>query len=1124
MPTPSFSWLHLTDFHFGLDGQNFLWPNLRQPFLDDLAELHKLTGPWQVVLFTGDLVQQGKPDEFKAMQQDVLGRLWEKLAELGSGNAMLLAVPGNHDLCRPNPKDDDPAVDKLLENDSFNDIAAKFWSKPDGSYRAVIDNAFAAYTDWWNAAPHRPKDLTRGELPGDFACTLECGDQRIGIVGLNTAFLQLQGSDYKGKLVWNTQQLQAVCGGAADDWSQRHSLCLLLTHQGPDWLTPEARKHGESEIAPAGRFALHLFGHMHEAGIQTTRAGGNPNATWLCKGASVFGMEKFGDVDKLVRSHGYSAGKIEFEQDHANLRIWPRIATNKTGPWRFIPDHEHAHLDSDQGTAAETLPLCVLKTPPPAAHGPEAVTLPLPPEPAKRTLKLYGRETLMQDAEYKLSCHPFLLVYGMRGNGKTELVKALAEKVPLQGKEFARIVLDPTTTPNYLFRQVASLLGETAELPKPPQGDAAAIAAEIRRRYPNPRSAWIWLDHAHHLLDASGFRSAGMRELLVGLQAALGMQWHWLLELRERPPQGLLGGLAASCEVFGLDKRSLHDCLADAAPDAREAEWNYSGDKLTQIFQWLGGGHGGRAHPQAIQLLIEVARGRNESPHEVLERHRGDLEKKIEDNLMGDLYSNVLSAAEQHLIKALALYRTVIPHDHLEKLEQSLAVSGAWDGLDRRCLLSSSADHARYYLHSFIAAWLRTRQLGYAGHGEDNEADFAEVSNEGAKQHSRKLHSAIATCWLEQLGSSSKATNLNIERALEAFHHLVAAGDADRVRDIAVDLVTGNLEWAKQRMRILENHLYQTKAPISKLLQVLEYRAVLEPDNPVVQRFLGECFTKIEGRNSTNALKRFEEACKLSPDYPHNWANLGKTLLAQGEDGARDFLQRIEVVKQTYPQAINDYVCSIQSDCLKKLGDTVQAAVLRMEKIDAGSNDSVFYADEANARLGAGDTDGALEILDKAEQNGATDDYTDAILSRALQNSNPLMATNLRMRKINAGSRNSQFYNDEAKARQDAGDTEGVLEILDKAEQNGTNDDYSDAIRARALQKSDPQTATALRMKKINAGSNDSIFYSDEAIARLGAGDTDGALVILDLADKNGAVGEYTQSIRASVLRRKHQD
>ena len=110
MSTDCFSWLHLTDFHYGLDGQDCLWPSLRQPFLDSLAELHERCGPWDAVLFTGDLVQSGESAQFERMKAEVLDPLWQKLDELGSGDAVLLAVPGNHDLYRPNPDDDDPAA------------------------------------------------------------------------------------------------------------------------------------------------------------------------------------------------------------------------------------------------------------------------------------------------------------------------------------------------------------------------------------------------------------------------------------------------------------------------------------------------------------------------------------------------------------------------------------------------------------------------------------------------------------------------------------------------------------------------------------------------------------------------------------------------------------------------------------------------------------------------------------------------------------------------------------------------------------------------------------------------------------------------------------------------------
>ena len=186
MPTESFSWLHLTDFHYGLKGQGHLWPTLRAPFLESLASLHEKCGPWDVVFFTGDLVQSGKSDEFTRLQVEVLDPLWQTLKELGSGDAVLLAVPGNHDLFRPNPFEDDAAAERLLERGGFERIEGKFWDQPPGSYRRVVNNAFAAYSAWWKAAPRRPVAIHDGILPGDFSATLACGVRRIGIVGLNT--------------------------------------------------------------------------------------------------------------------------------------------------------------------------------------------------------------------------------------------------------------------------------------------------------------------------------------------------------------------------------------------------------------------------------------------------------------------------------------------------------------------------------------------------------------------------------------------------------------------------------------------------------------------------------------------------------------------------------------------------------------------------------------------------------------------------------------------------------------------------------------------------------------------------------------------------------------------------
>jgi 6,7-dimethyl-8-ribityllumazine synthase len=125
------------------------------------------------------------------------------------------------------------------------------------------------------------------------------------------------------------------------------------------------------------------------------------------------------------------------------------------------------------------------------------------------------------------------------------------------------------------------------------------------------------------------------------------------------------------------------------------------------------------------------------------------------------------------------------------------------------------------------------------------------------------------------------------------------------------------------------------------------------------------------------------------------------------------------------------------------------------------------------------------------------------------------------MEKIHAGSRSVAFYNDEAKARLEAGDAPGALEILALAEKNGCSDDYTAAIRANALRQSGKgDQAAALRMENIHAGSRNAAFYADEAKARLAVGDAPGALEILALAEKSGCGNDYTAAIRASALRR----
>jgi len=346
----SFNWLHLTDLHLGMNGQTHLWPNIRDVFFKDLSKLHDSCGPWDAVLFTGDLVQKGSEEEFKKLDE-LLDQLWIHLQSLGS-NPVLLAVPGNHDLIRP---DANKAVVSMMNMwEQVPNIHEQLWEEQNSEYREVVKQAFHNYQEWLVKTPLKQK-ISHGLLPGDFSTTFIKNGFKIGIAGLNTSFLQLGNGDYYKKLACDVRQLHEACDGDLGAWAGQHHACILMTHQPPSWLNKKSEANDYAEINPAGRFATHIFGHMHENTIRSISSGGG-NVVRLWQGRSLFGLEH--DNKSLSRSHGYSAGRIELSNDEAFIRHWPRVANlSSVNGWHFEPDRQSCILLEDNGTNKELIEL-----------------------------------------------------------------------------------------------------------------------------------------------------------------------------------------------------------------------------------------------------------------------------------------------------------------------------------------------------------------------------------------------------------------------------------------------------------------------------------------------------------------------------------------------------------------------------------------------------------------------------------------------------------------------------------------------------------------------------------------------------------------------------------------------
>lgn len=342
-------WLHFTDLHIGQKDEG-LWSSAKQALLDDLRRTTAELGPWDVVLFTGDLVYSGKKKEFERLDRE-LAEVWAIFAaeHPGAPPPFLLAVPGNHDLARPGKAD---AVAKQLVADD-DDVRNALWTG-ERDPLATVKKWFREYAAWWDRC--RPKtDLAPGLLPGEFVWTLTKDGVRFGFVGMSTAFAHA-GDVREGQLWLDARQVAGACGGNLLAWARAQHFAFLLTHHPPSWLTRDAKRSYEAEIAPPGTFTAHLCGHLHESLATQTRAGrGGTREIW--QGASLFGLEKAQGVDvdhKIDRKHGYTAGELKIEDGVATTRLWPRLGVKRQdGSWAITADVTYQLRGDLLATAAE---------------------------------------------------------------------------------------------------------------------------------------------------------------------------------------------------------------------------------------------------------------------------------------------------------------------------------------------------------------------------------------------------------------------------------------------------------------------------------------------------------------------------------------------------------------------------------------------------------------------------------------------------------------------------------------------------------------------------------------------------------------------------------------------------
>lgn len=176
--------------------------------------------------------------------------MWEMWDKIGM-KPYFISVPGNHDLVRP--PTNDPRMILLTEWNKRPEVVTEFWSNKSNQYIDLVNKALSNYQEWFSNLNNLKIPVpthTGGLITGDLSCSLEINNISVGIIGLNSSFIQLNGEDFKERLVLSSKQLNAVTNDDPPAWSKNHDLNFLVTHHPPSWLNSESVKEYNSEINP----------------------------------------------------------------------------------------------------------------------------------------------------------------------------------------------------------------------------------------------------------------------------------------------------------------------------------------------------------------------------------------------------------------------------------------------------------------------------------------------------------------------------------------------------------------------------------------------------------------------------------------------------------------------------------------------------------------------------------------------------------------------------------------------------------------------------------------------------------------------------------------------------------
>nr|VFJ54689.1 MAG: Calcineurin-like phosphoesterase [Candidatus Kentron sp. FM]VFJ54751.1 MAG: Calcineurin-like phosphoesterase [Candidatus Kentron sp. FM]VFK08038.1 MAG: Calcineurin-like phosphoesterase [Candidatus Kentron sp. FM] len=1116
------TWLHLSDLH--LCGPKTGWDadRILKFLLEDLKRMEADHGlAPDLLLVTGDLAfghlsegelsLQSQFDEAALFLEEVRAAFRHPIPA-----ERVFLVPGNHDVDRGKIL---PSQTEWLNNLSNKTnpagIVNDLLRDADGDWPGIMQRLETYKQFLQEHYPHLLQD-PETEKRLCYAHTLDIHGHKLGIAGLNSAWGCGRDGE-RGKLWLGGGWQLNTLGGKLKEAEVK----LLLAHHPLGWLVEQETPKLDPQLENDFHFFLH--GHEHQGWVDEKK-----KHTRLAAGAC------YGETPA---ESGYGFARLDPEAgkgevwlrrfDETGLGWIPRVVSGKSnndglcpldlgwlqpGPvgWGEPPSGEPQQ--EEPATQPSNVGVRPVGSPQPTdpidSTSPEAGKMPALPRDTPESRGIFGRAKEIEKLTRKLFDTPILLVHGMAGIGKSCLIEEVHRALgharsgggPGEGESYRLVSLRATAHlgADEIFGQLAPVLKCFDDEPKAPR-KLGRLDLKALAKYRAAAPTVLHIYRAHTAFADDGFKDVEVRAFLRGLVKQLP-QFRVVLESTRAAPEELFpAGAYHVHRVRGLAVDAVQAYFRRPFAQRPQTGWPLTEEQALEIHDRLGGRNKKEgAHPLGMTLLAVVADGLALDPPQVLERHPGMLRKELEEKLFGDLYENILTPPQQHLLRLAALYRREIPVGHEAALDGRAGEVGAFHALVQRFLLSPDEREECFELHSLFAELTQARIVPG---GLDYQLD----------------HGVIAEGWLATVRGIKTRHLPYLLAANEAAFHLLEAQEFHRLDELSVTLLgrdtPGILEAWYQRL--FESGDREKQRPVLELL------TKLVPDEHKYHRFLGETIERLDGRGADKALKHYLTAYELVPTYPQYLANIGRCQLARGEP--ERFIALVEGLSDFQRQrAVDAYVHDIHAKCLERMGKGEAASRNRQEQIRQGRATAPLYNDEVDYLGKQQRYPEALALLDKAEQAGSMDNHLWAVKASILQAAGQSeAASQLRQERIAAGIRNAVFHNDEALYQwQERNDPNAALAMLEAAEKAGCADDHTLAVKARLLEAlGRGEEGSRFRWARIDAGTRNSTFYNDEAVWLRERGEYEAALAVLEQAERNGCADKVIHHIRRSIER-----